>query len=172
MDRPSRGVTLPLSHFPPVYWFWSLLVRAVRYTHRVCPLDLCCSLPYSSSPEDTNNTIVGSLLNRPNYTLTGLAPKPSPDAKTRMLRVWVSGWDFTPPEGPQGSQPAHPSSVCLRWVVAALRWFASPSAAATSLWWQRAVIGRIWGKAAIHVTHNTLRPLSISWIVAVRLWPT
>ena len=51
-------------------------------------------------PEDTNNTIVGFAANRPNYTLTGLALKPSPDAKTRMFRVWVSGWDFTPPEGP------------------------------------------------------------------------
>ena len=51
------------------------------------------------------------LLNRPNYTLSGLSPKPRPDATIWMFPDCIRGWDFTPPEGLQGSQPAHPLLV-------------------------------------------------------------
>ena len=99
VDVLPAGVILPPSIFPHLLVL--VAPRAFLPLHPSSvptrPLLLHLSLVL---PEDTNNTIVGLLLNRPNYTLTGLAPTPSPDAKTRMFRVWVSGWDFTPPEGP------------------------------------------------------------------------
>jgi len=56
----------------------SVLVRFVRSTHRVWRLDLCCSFALSSFPRGHSNSYYVIANNRPNYTFSGLAPKPSP----------------------------------------------------------------------------------------------
>ena len=92
--------------------------------------------------------IVGLLLIRPNYTLSGLAPKPSPEAKTRLCRVGlVAGIHTT--RGPVGlsGQPTL-SSLGLRWAAAVVRGCVTPGATMTSLRWRLSGCRRIRGKAA------------------------
>ena len=76
-------------------------------SNRVCPLDLCCfrrSLVLSGGHYLCTPLVAA---NRPNLNSYGLAPKPSPVAKSGVFGVWIMA-GITPPEGPQGSQPAHP----------------------------------------------------------------
>ena len=147
VSPPLRGPFSP-SSFSPQSSVWSLLVRFVRNTHRVCPLDLCCYRRLLVLPKDTTLYTVGLLLIRPSYTLSGLAPKPSPEAKTRLCRVGlVAGIHTT--RGPVGlsGQPTL-SSLGLCWAATVVRGCVTPGATMTSLRWRLSGCRRIRGKAA------------------------
>ena len=88
---PPSGCLLPHPYFPPI---WSSVApRALCPQHpSSVPTRPLLLPPLTRPPEGHNTHIVGLLLIRPNYALSGLAPKPS-RSQNPDVPCWVSGWD-------------------------------------------------------------------------------
>ena len=88
------GVPFPHPHFPPIWSSVAPRALCPQHPSRVPTRPLLLP-PLTRPPKGHNTHIVGLLLIRPNYTLSGLAPKPSPEAKTQMLRVGLVAGIYT-----------------------------------------------------------------------------